>query len=175
MAKKRAKSRKPKKRRHLTPRRVKFVTQLTLGNSLADAARKAGYSPKNAKESGYQALKQIQKAAPELLASHGLTDDVLIHDYLLPLMNADKTEFFPYTKNGQRKLLTVNVINWQAREDGLEKAMKIRGLYVKEAENKGPQFSVIILNAANRPPWSQMKRANPVPEPEPAPPGVTPP
>ena len=175
MAKKRAKSRKPKKRRHLTPRRVNFVKQLVLGKTLGQAAIKAGYSPKNPDQSGHQALTQIQKTAPELLASHGLTDDVLIEKYLVPLMNAEKTEFFPYTKNGQRKLLTVNVVNWQAREDGLEKAMKIRGLYVKEAENKGPQFSVIILNAANRPPWSQMKRANPIPEPEPAPPGVTPP
>ena len=163
MARKRPKFR-PHKRRRLTPQRVKFVEQLVLGNTLADAARKAGYSPKNAKESGYQALKQIQKAAPELLASHGLTDDVLIHDYLLPLMNAEKTEFFPYTKRGQRKVLSVNVIDWRARDAGFDKAAKIRGFYVKEQENQGPQFSVVIINAQNRPPWSQMRRANTPPQ-----------
>lgn len=170
MAKKRAKSRKPKKRRHLTPRRVKFVTQLTLGKSLTDAARAAGYSKDYPGQAGHQALEQIRKTAPDLLAAHGLTDDVLIEKYLMPLMNAEKTEFFPYTKNGQRKLLTVNVVDWRARDAGFDKAAKIRGLYIKEAENKGPQFSVIILNAANRPPWSQMKRANPIPEAEPTPP-----
>lgn len=160
MAKKRAKSRKSPKRRKLTPRRVKFVEQLVLGNSLAGAARKAGYSPKQANKSGHQALAQIQKIAPDLLAQHGLTDDVLIDNYLLPLMNAERTEFFPYTKRGQRKLLSVNVVDWRTRDAGLDKAMKIRGLYIKEAENKGPSFSVVIINAANRPNWSQMKRAN---------------
>ena len=169
MAKKRAKSR-PHKHRRLTPRRVKFVEQLVLGKSLTDAAKTAGYSPKNPGQSGHQALEQIQKIAPDLLARHGLSDDVLIEKYLMPLMNAEKTEFFPYTKRGQRKLLSVNVVDWRSRDAGLDKAMKIRGLYIKEAENTGPQFSVIILNAANRPNWSQMKRANtPTPPGEPAP------
>ena len=163
MAKKRAKSR-PKKRR-LTPRRVKFVEQLVLGKSLTDAAKEAGYSKKYPGQAGHQALEQIQKTAPELLAKHGLTDDVLIEKYLIPLMNAEKTEFFPYTKRGQRKLLSVNVVDWRARDAGFDKAAKIRGLYIKEAENTGPQFSVVIINAANRPNWSQMKRAN-APQPE---------
>jgi hypothetical protein len=160
VAKKRAKARKSKYRRRLTPRRVKFVEQLVLGKSLTDAAKEAGYSKAYPGQAGHQALEQIQKNAPELLAKHGLTDDVLIEKYLIPQMNAEKTEFFPYTKRGQRKLLSVNVVDWRARDAGLEKAMKIRGLYVKEAENTGPTFSVVILNAENRPPWSQMKRAN---------------
>jgi len=159
VARKRSKPGARKKRRPLTPRRVKFVKQLVLGKSLAEAARKSGYTKHRANQAGHQALEQIRKAAPELLAEHGLTDDVLIDNYLLPLMNAEKTEFFPYTQRGQRKLLTVNVVDWRARDDGLEKAMKIRGLYVKEAENTGPQFSVVIINGDNRPPWSQMKRA----------------
>ena len=160
MARKRSKPGARKKRkRYLTPRRVKFVKQLVLGKSLTDAAKAAGYSKDYPGQAGSQALEQIRKTAPELLARHGLSDEVLIEKYLKPLMDAEKTEFFPYTRRSQRKLLTVNVVDWRARDAGLEKAMKIRGLYVKEAENTGPQFSVVIINGDNRPPWSQMKRA----------------
>ena len=40
-------------------------------------------------------------------------------------------------------------------------AFKIRGLYVREQENKGPEFSVITINASNRPDWGAMRRAQP--------------
>jgi hypothetical protein len=40
-------------------------------------------------------------------------------------------------------------------------AFKIRGLYVREQENKGPEFSVITINASNRPDWAAMRRAHP--------------
>jgi hypothetical protein len=154
MAKKRAKA------KRLTPKRVKFIKQLVLGKTLGQAAKDAGYSPKNPDQTGHQTLKAIQKVSPEILAEHGLTIDSVIQKHLVPLMNAEKTEFFPYTKRGQRKLLTVNVVDWRARDAGLDKYLRIVGAYQQEAQNTGPQFSVVIINAAHRPNWSAMKRAN---------------
>jgi hypothetical protein len=40
-------------------------------------------------------------------------------------------------------------------------AFKIRGLYVREQENKGPEFAVVMIDASNRPDWSAMRRAHP--------------
>ncbi len=40
-------------------------------------------------------------------------------------------------------------------------AFKIRGLYLREQENKGPEFSVITINRAYRPDWAAMRRAQP--------------
>jgi len=153
---------KRKLKRHLTPRQRAFIRHLASGKSQKKAALDAGYSSANPRQSAHQALEQIRKTAPELLARHGLDDDALIDKYLLPLMNATETKFFPYTKRGKRLLLRRDVANWNVRRDGIDMAFKIRGLYVREAENKGPEFSVVILNAANRPDWSKMQRVQEV-------------
>jgi hypothetical protein len=52
-------------------RQQKFVKELAKGNTLAQAARNAGYSEKNANQSGYQALAQLRGRVPELLATAG--------------------------------------------------------------------------------------------------------
>ncbi len=51
--------------------------------------------------------------------------------------------------------------NWSARQNGLDMAFKIRGLYVREQENKGPEFSVVMIDASNRPDWAAMRRTQP--------------
>ena len=58
-------------------------------------------------------------------------------------------------------MLTREVANHSIRKEGLDMAFKIRGLYVREQENKGPEFSVITINASNRPDWAAMRRAHP--------------
>jgi len=82
-----------------------------MGNSLTKikhqgkAAITAGYSPRHARQSAYQALESTPKTAPELLARHGLDDDSLIDEHLLPLMNAEETKFFtlPVGKSKDRR------------------------------------------------------------------------
>ena len=32
-------------------------------------------------------------------------------------------------------------------------ALKIRGLYVREQENEGPEFSVVMIDRSYRPDW----------------------
>jgi hypothetical protein len=73
---------------------VDDVTGLAQGKSLAQAARDAGYSEKNANQGGYQALAQLRGRVPELLERHGLGEEVLIDKYLRPLLDAEETKFF---------------------------------------------------------------------------------
>jgi hypothetical protein len=154
---------KPRKqhRRKLTAKQCALIKALARTKHLGKAAIEAGYSPKNATQSAAQALASIQKTAPELLAEHGLDDDSLIEKHLIPLLQAQKTKYFAYTRKGKRLLLERNVPAHSIRANALDVAFKIRGLYVREAENKGPEFSVIILNAAHRPDWDKMRRARP--------------
>ena len=159
MARKRSKPGKRKVHR-LTPKQTRLLIRLAKGRTLTQAAPEAGYSPKNPSQSGHQALESIRKTAPDLLARHDLDDDAIIEKHLIPMLNAEETKFFPYSKKGRRLLLERNVVAWGPRGIATDMLMKIRGLYIREAENQGPQFSVVIINAANRPPWSQMKRAN---------------
>lgn len=155
--------RKPFKRR-LSPKQRNLVRELSRWKTLGQAAIAAGYSPKNPSESANQALKAINKTAPELLAKHGLDDDSLIRNHLVPLLNAEKVSYFPYTRKGKRLLLTrVNADN-SIRATALDTTFKVRGLYVKEAENKGVEFSVIVIDASHRPDWDAMRKARPAVE-----------
>jgi hypothetical protein len=154
-----------KKKRRLTAKQQELIRQLAKTKHQGKAAIAAGYSPKHARQSAYQALESIRKIAPELLARHGLDDDSLIDKHLLPLMNAEETKFFtlPVGKGKDRRLQieTRKAANWSARQNGLDIAFKIRGLYVREQENKGPEFSVITINRAHRPDWAAMRRTQP--------------
>lgn len=156
-----------RKKPGLTARQRQLLKELSKGKAQGDAAVAAGYSPTNPNQSGYQAMKQIARNAPELLAAHGLTDDSLIHDYLLPMMNADETKFFPHHvvkgKKQSFKIDTRTVKAWNPRKEGLDMAFKIRGLYVREAENKGPEFTVLVIDGTKRPDWKAMRRALPSP------------
>ena len=150
-----------KKRRELTAKQRAMVKALAKTRHIGKAALKAGYSPKNPDQSGHQALQAIQKAAPELLAKYGLDDDSLIEKHLLPLMKAEQTKFFSLpVGRGKTRTLQIhkrNTVDWNARRDGLDIAMKIRGLYVREAENKRPEFTVIVIDASHRPDWAKMR------------------
>ena len=154
---------KPIKRR-LTPKQRNLVRELAKWKNLGKAAIAAGYSDKFPASSAHQALKAIQKTAPELLAKHGLDDDALIKEHLWPLLKAEKVSYFPYTRKGKRLLLTrVNADN-SIRATALDTTFKVRGLYVKEAENKGVEFSVIVIDASHRPDWDAMRKARPAVE-----------
>jgi len=150
-----------KKKRRLTAKQQALIRALSKTKHLGKAAIEAGYSPKNATQSGAQALAAIQKTAPELLAKHGLDDDALIEKHLIPLLQAQETKYFAYTRQGKRLLLERNVAAHSIRANALDMAFKIRGLYVREQENKGPEFSVVMIDASNRPDWAAMRRAQP--------------
>ena len=80
-------------------------------------------------------------------------------------MNANETKYFTLpVGRGKTRTLQIHTRqqkNWTARANGLDIWSKIRGAYVREAENKGPEFSVVIIDSANRPDWAAMRRAHP--------------
>ena len=156
---------KRKVKRHLTSRQRAFIRHLAAGKSQKKAAIAAGYSPKNPDQSAAQALNAIRNTLPEILIRSGLDDDTVIKNHLVSLMNADQTKFFslPVGRGKTRTLQihTRKTANRNARATGLDIFCKIRGLYVREAENKGPEFSVVIIDSANRPDWGAMRRAHP--------------
>jgi hypothetical protein len=61
------------------------------------------YSPNRPDQSGYQAVKALQRRMPELLDELGLTDRAIIEKHLLPLLTATETKFFPYRRQIERK------------------------------------------------------------------------
>lgn len=79
--------------------------------------------------------------------------------------NAEETKFFtlPVGKGKDRRLQIESrkAANWRARQNGLDMAFKIRGLYVREQENKGPEFSVVMIDRSYRPDWRAMRRTQP--------------
>ena len=150
-----------KHRRQLTAKQRALVRALAKTKHLGKAAIEAGYSSKNATQSAAQALASIRKTAPGLLAKHGLDDDSLIEKHLIPLLKAQETKYFAYTRQGKRLLLERNVAAHSIRANALDMAFKIRGLYVREQENKGPEFSVVMIDRSYRPDWGAMRRAQP--------------
>jgi hypothetical protein len=123
------------------PRQQKFV------KSLAQAARDAGYSAKNANQSGYQALAQLRGRVPELLERYGLGEEVLIDKYLLPLLEAEETKFF---NNGKKR---INVEALTIRLAALRTAFELHGSYAPRDPKEAAQFGdkVIVVDIP-RPP-----------------------
>jgi phage terminase small subunit len=74
----------------LTLKQSRFASAYMRTRSKKKAALEAGYSPKNPSESEIQALHEIQKKAPEIMAHVGLSLDTLIRKHLVPLLHAEE-------------------------------------------------------------------------------------
>ena len=129
------------------PRQQKFVRELAKGKSLAQAARDAGYSEKNANQSGYQALAQLRGRVPELLERHGLGEEVLIDKYLLPLLDAEETKFFPIgIKMKGKTVYQVNVQALGIRHAALRTCFELHGSYAPRDPREAANLGVKIIN-----------------------------
>jgi hypothetical protein len=135
----------------LTPQQRALVRNMVKGMTITDAARAAGYADNGyVGQIGSQALENIKLKMPEVLEKHGLTDDVLIENYLKPLMNAEETKFFQFQGS---VVSQENVIAWGPRKEGLDMAFKLKGSYAaKEDPNSGGGVGVVInLNSIPMP------------------------
>jgi hypothetical protein len=83
-----------KQKRHTSKKEKKFVKALIEGQTPAEAALSAGYSGKNPSQSGYQALKQIKKRAPDIMDELGLDLRALIEKHLAPKLAATEVKVF---------------------------------------------------------------------------------
>jgi hypothetical protein len=133
----------PKKTKRLTHRERLLFKNLTKGMTLTDASVKAGYSPKNPWQSGYQAIERIRLNAPELLAKHGLDDDTMIEDYLKPLLKAEETKFFAHEGRvtDQRNVAALGI-----RHSALDTTFKVRGLYAQPQQNNTLNLRDVTFN-----------------------------
>jgi hypothetical protein len=136
-----------KKRNKATPRQMKLIEERAKGKSYSEAAIAAGYSEKNARQSGYQAMQQLPGRVPDLLDRHGLSEEVLIDKYLRPLLNANETKFFPTgIKIGGKKIsYYVNVEALGIRHAALRTAFELHGSYAPRDPKEAAQYGVKII------------------------------
>lgn len=82
----------------LTIRQSRFARVLTerTNQTLGEAAVLAGYSQKNAGQSGHQALEAIKAKSPEIMARLGLNLETIIENHLKPLLHAKETKVFAH-------------------------------------------------------------------------------
>jgi hypothetical protein len=158
-----------KKRPRPTPRQENFIKGVAAGKTMTQAAIDAGYSPENANQSGYQAMNALRGRMPQLLERHGIGEDVLIGKYLLPLLDAHETKFFPQgitmqvktvTKKGKERIVdklvyTVDVQSLGIRHAALRTAFELHGSYAPRDPKEAAQFGVKIIKIdVPRPPDS---------------------
>jgi len=131
--------------RELTPRQITFAKHLVTGATITEAARRAGYSEKNLAQSGHQVLKAVQLKMPELMVDAGLTAEVLIYKYLLPLLSATTKKCFHH--NG--KIIYSRAFpDYRTRVMALDMAFRLIGAYATgepvSAANQG--VKVIVMD-----------------------------
>jgi hypothetical protein len=139
-----------RKRKELSPRQMKLIKARAEGKTYAQAAIAAGYPEKNARQSGFQAMKQIRGRVQDLMDKHGLSEDTLIDKYLRPLLDAEETVFFQ--KDGKVRQ-RVNVAALGIRLSSLRTAFELHGSYAPRDPKEAAQFGVkVIVVDIPRPP-----------------------
>jgi hypothetical protein len=127
---------KPKKR--LTIKQAKLVAALPTAKTQADAAIEAGYSPENASQSAYQALKAIEKGMPETMAELGLTNKVLIEKHLMPLLGAERVGLYGTCADGHVRLGALKLAGEWKGVSGDDPSGR--------PETRGPSLSLVFAN-----------------------------
>ena len=131
----------PKNKRP-TPRQLALLKNLSMGCSITDAARKAGYSKKWPGQAGFQALQSLKVKMPELLNGLGLNDAMLIEKHLKPLLRAQTTKFFQHQgKVRDKRVVAANEVRLQA----LDMAFRLRGSYAPKGAQPAEQRGVTVI------------------------------
>ncbi len=134
----------------LTPLRRKWLKALFGGADQTEAARIAEYkckNPESFKAIGSENFTLLNDYIVEWLDETGLSEGAL-KKRLLEGLDVQETKFFPHTTKGGKfkiKAKTVEAISEQRRY--LDMAMKARGLFKTDNEQKR---DTIIINPDNR-------------------------
>jgi hypothetical protein len=114
----------------------------------AEAAVKAGYPVKNARQSAYQALQRGR--VPDLMNQLGLTEEHLIDKHLRRHLNAKRTAFFQ--KDGKvKESRKTEVLEIQTR--ALDMAFELHGSYAPRDPKEAEQFGIkVVVVDIPRPP-----------------------
>jgi hypothetical protein len=129
---------------------MKLIEERAKGKSYSEAAIAAGYSAKNARQSGYQAMQQLRGRVSDLLDRHGLSEEVLIDKYLRPLLTAKETIFFQKDGKVEQR---VNVAALGIRLSSLRTAFELHGSYAPKDPKEAAQFgNTVVIVDIPRPP-----------------------
>jgi hypothetical protein len=80
-----------RKNRAPNERQLRALEARAQGKAYKQAGIIAGYPPKNAAQSAYQAISGLRGRVPELLEKAGLTEEICIEKYLKPALEATET------------------------------------------------------------------------------------
>ena len=109
----------------LSSRQKRLLEEIPHSKSLAEAARRAGYSPKFAGQAGYLALHRIAAKAPEALESTQMTLEAVIEKVIKPGLDAMQTIYFEHNAQVTDKR---EVPDWRSRLTMLELTLKLHGV-----------------------------------------------
>lgn len=138
----------------LTPREARLVQAFRDGaQNKKEAAITAGYSPKNASQSGAQALESIRRKTPEIMDQLGLSVPVLIEKHLTPLLHAEETKVYVIQsheiREGKRvrvtKALRVKVPDNTTRRMGTRLALELQGAFPPADPKLAAQIGVKVV------------------------------
>ena len=125
----------------LTLRQKKLRKVLPTSRTLTEAAIKAGYSPKNAGQSGYQALQAMRGRVPDIMDRMGLSEEVLIEKHLKRHLVAKKTV---YVREGKRVRAHTHEDNGTQMR-ALEQSFLIHGSYAPRDPKEAATFGVKVV------------------------------
>ena len=152
---------KKRRNRELSTRQTMYVEARLEGQSKTDAAITAGYSGKNAGQSGYQVEKAIAGRMRELMDDVGLTGRLLIEKHLIPLLDATETKFFPWRKVTKHKTEQIiderEVAALGTQIQALDMAFRLRGDYAPKQIDTEPDVSdeVTVINIGGIPRYNE--------------------
>lgn len=140
----------------LTIRQARLARILCSGSakSYGEAAVAAGYSAKNARQSGYQALQQILAKAPEVMSKLGLTLESVIDKHLRPLLDASAVKI---VQRKGRFTDWVELPDNATRLHAVQTVLKLHGAYPSEEELQRQHGVEVVIIDVPRPDRSALK------------------
>ena len=127
---------------------------------------KAGYSPKNARQSGHQALKAIRGRVPDMMDRLGFSEEAIIDQHLRRHLEKKKTVFIREEriekikvgkgKQARTEEVVRHVVKKYVMDDNqvqlqaMDKAFLLHGSYAPRDPKEAAQFGVkVIVNNLN--------------------------
>jgi hypothetical protein len=138
-----------RQRNYTTARQQALVDNIPTSKTLAEAAIKAGYPAKNARQSAFQALQGMRGRVPDLMDQLGLSEQVLIDKHLRRHLNAKRLQYFQ--KDGKVDSRKTEALEIQSK--ALDMAFQLHGSYAPRDPKEAAQFGIkVVVVDIPRPP-----------------------
>jgi phage terminase small subunit len=138
-----------------TPLQSRFAIAFLETRNKTLAAIRAGYSKKNAAQSGHQAYLAIAEKAPEVIARMGITLENIIENHLLPKLTAKERKL---AQHEGKFTDSVDVDAHAIQLEATKELIKLMGAYpAPESGSNGGNVTVIL--DVPRPDHSKLKEA----------------